>query len=232
MKIAFLTIATNKYISFLEELTNSLDEYCNFKDISLFAFTNKKIDIKTKNVNFFNEYISHVPHPLGSLLRYHYYLEIEENLNDYDYIFHIDGDMRLVSSVGEEIISDLVAVSHPGFFQIKNYTKYTYERNPNSKAFVSLTENLSSVNYYQGCFQGGSSKEFIKMCLTIKDWVNQDLKNNIIPLWHDESYMNRYMINKKPTLVLDPGYAFPENWNIPFQKKIVHLDKNPEYIRI
>lgn len=231
MKIAFLTITTNKYIRFLKELVDSFDNHCKLENVSLYAFTNQKIDIKPKKINFLTHYITHAPHPLGTLLRYHYYLEILDDLKQYDYVFHIDADMKLISNIGEEIISDRVAVIHPGFFNEKNYTKYTYERNPNSKAYVSPTENLAGINYYQGCFQGGSSEEFIKMSHEIRDCINIDLNNNIISLWWDESHMNRYMINNKPTLSLSPSYAYPEHWNIPFEKKIIHLDKNQGEIR-
>ena len=62
--------------------------------------------------------------------------------------------------------------------------------------------------------------------------VHKDLDNNIIPLWHDESVLNKYVLNKKP-LILDCRYLYPEGKNLrPFKKdiKILIRDKaNPKY---
>jgi hypothetical protein len=64
--------------------------------------------------------------------------------------------------------------------------------------------------------------------------INNDLKNNIMPIWHDESALNWYFLNKTPLLV-DCSYAYPESWEIPFKKKIIQRDKNKyggyEYLR-
>jgi len=185
----------------------------------------------SNEIKIVNHKITHVPHPLGTMLRYHYYMELERTLCEYDYVYHIDCDMVVNTELGQEILSERVVVLHPGFFDNKNPHTFTYDRNSNSNAFVSYSENLIGVRYYQNCFQGGSSREFISMSKKIIEWVEEDLRKNIIVLWHDESYMNRYMINNPPSLVLDSGYAYPEKWNIPFEKKIIHLDKNNNKIR-
>ena len=61
--------------------------------------------------------------------------------------------------------------------------------------------------------------------------TKMDLGNEVIPLWHDESHMNKYMSENPPTKILDPGYAYPENWNIPFEQKIVGVSKDHQEIR-
>ena len=54
----------------------------------------------------------------------------------------------------------------------------------------------------------------------------QDFDNNIIAVWHDESHINRYFIDHKPTVVLTPSYCYPGAAYIPFHKRLVALDKN------
>jgi hypothetical protein len=43
--------------------------------------------------------------------------------------------------------------------------------------------------------------------------------------------MNRYFIDNQPTKILDPSYCYPESWNIPFNKKLLALDKNHSDVR-
>jgi histo-blood group ABO system transferase len=232
MKIAFVTIATNKYISLAENLLDSIGKFA-FMDANvktdLFVFSNipqifelKNGRIKTKGIM-----TTHVPFPLISLLRYHYYSSCQE-LEEYDYIFHIDCDMQMVDNVGSEILGERVCVLHPGFANRQYPETYPYDRNDKSNAYVKPGDGIL---YYQNCFQGGSSKEFLKMCNTLKNFCEEDLRNNYIALWHDESYMNRYMIENQPTVILPPTYAQPQNWQSYGPTKILHLDKNHLEIR-
>ena len=69
------------------------------------------------------------------------------------------------------------------------------------------------------------------MAECIKKNIDIDLNNNIIAVWHDESHLNRYFIDNKPEIELSPSYCYPENWNLPFEKKLIALDKNHNEIR-
>jgi hypothetical protein len=232
MKIAFLTIATNKYNIFANILAKSLDEYCQFKNFDLYIFGNSNISYIPQKFELKQHYITHVPHPLGTLLRYNYYLEKVAELKTYDYLYHIDCDMQLVSPVGEEILCDRVCTLHPGWFLRRDVENFEYDRNPNCKAYIATNDcRVKPGHMYQNCFQGGSAEEFIKMAISIRTDCEIDLKNNIIARWHDESYMNKYMLENTPTKLLSPGYAYPEKWELPFEKKILHLDKDHINIR-
>jgi hypothetical protein len=233
MKIAFVTIATNKYAAYAENLLQSMNEfafnYSNSK-VTLFVFSNVSQLFKnnfgrilTKGIN-----ISHVPFPLISLLRYHYYADCSE-LNDYDYVFHIDCDMIFKSNVKEEILSKRVCVSHPGMRVFKNSNDYPYDRNLESNAYVPFG---IGKEYYQNCFQGGEANEFISMCKILRNRCEEDLRKNYIALWHDESYMNKYMVENEPTLVLPSTYAQPESWPLFGETKILHVDKKHLQMRI
>jgi hypothetical protein len=43
--------------------------------------------------------------------------------------------------------------------------------------------------------------------------------------------MNRYFIDNKPTKILNPSYCYGESMNIPFERKLIALDKNHSEIR-
>jgi len=227
MNIAFLLIATNKYVSFLQQFINSADRYAlKGNNITFCIFTNNKTPLETKNkVQYFD--IQSEPWPMPTLKRYDYFIEQKNILSEYDYVYYSDVDMRFVDDVGDEIISDLVGTIHPGFYLNNNF-EFTYDRNPNSLAYVPYGVG---TNYFAGGFNGGKSNTFLNMCETISDWRKEDNSKNIIPVWHDESYMNKYFIINPPTLKLSPSYCYPESWNIPFCKKLLALDKNHSEMR-
>lgn len=147
--------------------------------------------------------------------------------------------MAIVDKVGDEILSDLVATKHPGqsFNDINNMS---FDRNSKSQAYVPYGEGNT---YYAGGFNGGKIKNFLEMSKTISEKVDQDVEKNIIALWHDESHLNRYLIDNPPTLSLSPSYCYPEaaiqnskKWilsskYLEIKPKILALEKNHREIR-
>ena len=61
--------------------------------------------------------------------------------------------------------------------------------------------------------------------------IYTDLGKNIIAVWHDESHLNRYFVDHKPTVILSPSYCYPESWKLPYKKRLLALDKNHAAIR-
>jgi histo-blood group ABO system transferase len=223
-KIGLLIIATNKYTSFLEQLIKSADEFFLMgTDVTYFVFTNQEINISS-NRNIVKTNVEHKEWPWMTLGRYKIFSDNREKLSDMDYLFYCDVDMKFVDHVGQEILSDRVATQHPGFLGRRG----TPETNPISTACVYPQE---SMQYFAGGFNGGLKDEYLKMSKTISENIDKDLQKNYIAIWHDESHMNRYMIDNPPTKILDTSYCYPESWNIPYDKKLLALDKNHKEIR-
>ena len=119
------------------------------------------------------------------------------------------------------------------WYYLNDKDNYAYDRNTLSKSYIPLGEGKF---YVTGAFNGGTSKDFLKMTSIIKEWTDIDLKNNIIPLWHDESMLNKYLItyfyNKNP-LILFPEYVITEPfvydalYEFPSYKMVL-VDKNKE----
>ena len=109
----------------------------------------------------------------------------------------------------------------------------SYDRNPKSLAYVPVGDE--GEFYYAGGFNGGCTLKFLEMCEVLAGRVIEDLNNNVIALWHDESQMNRYLIDNPPTLTLTPSYCFAEefigNTDYPYEPKIVALKKNHNELR-
>ena len=224
MKIGLLIISTNKYIRFLQPLITSADKFLlKNQEVTYFVFTNEDVELFTeRNVVKIN--VEHKDWPWMTLGRYKIFNESRKELSEMDYLFYSDADMKFVSEVGDEIISERVATQHPGFYGSKG----TPETNPNSLAYIDPNDQNQ---YFAGGFNGGTSEEYLKMAKNLADNIDIDFKNGIIAKWHDESHMNRYFFDNTPTKILNPSYCYGESMNIPFDKKLIALDKNHEEVR-
>ena len=216
--IGLLVMATGRYIQFVPPLIESARKYlCSNHQITFFVFTDGELPPEDD--------IICIPQtrrgwPYDTLMRFHAYAASKDLLLSQDYLFACDADMLFVSEVGDEILGERVATLHPGFVNNRG----SYETNAISTACVRSHEGK---HYYAGGFYGGYASEVIKIAETCAENINEDLRqHNYIAVWHDESHWNRYCIDFPPTLVLTPTYCYPERWNLPYEKKILALDKN------
>jgi histo-blood group ABO system transferase len=229
MNVAVLNVATGGYIDFSKKLFDSINEkFLTEHNVDIFLFT----DSNEKFANNVNVYkIKRKGFPGDTLFRYHYFLLAEKELVNYDFLFYLDADLLIEKPIGDEIISDLVAVQHPGFYGKNNGT---FERRKQSSAFVDLSIKQP---YYCGGVQGGRSKDYLEACKQIKNNINRDISNGIMAVWHDESHWNCYLAKNKPTLVLDPRYCYPTDAHFPWienlstNRKIITVEKDEDEIR-
>ena len=231
MKICILTIATNQYLQFVEKLYDDIEEnFLNGHEINCLLFTDHEIEETSDNVRV--HYIDHEPWPMPTLKRYNYFVKEKDFILDHDYCFYFDVDMRLDGKVWYEVLGDLVATRH-GYQSFHDPSAQSFDRKSESLAYVAPDEE--TVTYYAGGFNGGRTKNFIEMSEVIADRVNKDLEKGVVALWHDESHMNRYLIDNPPTLDLNPEYCYAEEFigtDYPFQNpKIIALKKNHSELR-
>lgn len=225
MKTGLLIIATNKYISFLDDLIDSADNFfLKDNDVEYFIFTNhESINVKSdRKLNLIH--VDHKEWPWMTLGRYKIFSENCDALDGFDYLFYCDADMVFCDHVGPEILSDRVATQHPGLYGSRG----TPETNPKSLACVHAFEMMQ---YFAGGFNGGSKNEYLKMSKELSSNIDKDFNNGIIAIWHDESHMNRYFVSNPPTTILDPGYCYGESLRPPFHPRLIALDKNHKEIR-
>ena len=132
MKICILTIATNKYIQFVERLLNNIEEnFLNGHEIQCLLFTDHEIEESSDNVKI--SQIDHEPWPMPTLKRYNYFMKEKEFISQFDYCYYFDVDMGIVDKVGEEVFGDLVATMHP-YQSFYPKGDRSYDRNPKSLA--------------------------------------------------------------------------------------------------
>ena len=180
--------------------------------------------------------------PFPTLKRYHLFLQEEEKLKDYDYIFYCDTDMRFVDIVGDEILGNgLTAAPHPGYAVRKEYYP-PYEPNQFSASYIQRPGRVVMEGdkkrfrpeYYAGGFQGGKSKQYIEAMKVCRELIDTDLKNGYIPIWNDETVWNKYLSENPPDIMLTPSYIYPDSlineyyiplWGQNYQPKLITLTK-------
>ncbi len=238
MKISLLIIATNKYIIYLQNLINSADQYfLKSHKVHYNIFTDKVEEVEKMFKNRTDVSIHkviHQPFPYTTLYRFHFFKEHYNSISNFDQYVYIDSDCLIKSEINDEIIGDIVPVMHCGYVKQRG----TYETNKLSTSYVKPTEGNT---YYGGGFWSFSKIEFWKFVNKAIEMIEIDKNNNIIPVWHDESVLNRYLIDNNPSKVLSPSYHYPQNnkhiyglWknaNVNYNCKILLLDKNHSEMR-
>ena len=224
--IGILYICTGRYIAFWHEFyLSSNEKFLPDKKKKYFVFTDKpwKFWFKYKNVRVI--YISKKKWPYNTLFRYKYFSNSKSLFNKCDFLYFLNANVLFLKTIGSEIIpkneNNLVAVIHPGFYDKKS-TEFTYERNKNSSAFIPMGKGQF---YFMGGINGGTRDAFLKMSIIISKNIEQDLEKDIIAVWHDESHLNKYLLEYKSLHILNYTYGSPEDWNLPLEPKILILDK-------
>ena len=165
--------------------------------------------------------------PHGSASRYQVCLDHQDQLEG-EWLFQIDADMLIEQTIGEEILADGLTVTiHPGYPEARFPESFPYDRNPRSHAYVPFEHG---TQYHPGAFVGGRRDAFLAMCATTMGWYEKDRVSGYVPQWYEESYLNRYLIDNPPALILPREYCWwADQWG-PRQglAKIVHLDKTAE----
>lgn len=224
MNIGVLVICTGKYDIFFKGLFETSEQFfLKNHNKKYFVFTDSEEIIDSDNVKTIKQ--KFLGWPYDTMYRFKMFKSIEKELLALDYIFFLNANLLFLSEVSEEVLpveknDFLCGVNHPGYFN-KSKNEFPYERREGSCLYIPIEDGKK---YFQGCFLGGSSLEFMEMSKILEEKIDIDLKNNIIPIYHDESALNWYYKDKNP-LVLDSGYSYPESVIIPFDKKIIQRDK-------
>ena len=233
MKVAITFIGTNKYLDFLPKYYENVEKYfLPNTEKTIFAFTDGELNDTPDNLKVYHQ--EHLEWPFITLKRFEIINKAREEIEKHDWLVFIDGDALPVTTITEEeFFTDkpLFGVHHPcHFLGMEPHTQApgAYDQNPDSEAYVDTSKGLPEV-YYQGCFWGGKVPNVCAMIDELEARVNRDLEKNVVALWHDESQINKYFLERLDMVhTYGPEYAFPEVFKdyCQFSPKIVHLAKD------
>jgi len=226
MKIAVLYICTGNYHIFFKDFYESCEKYfIPEAEKTYFVFSDNRELARYKKVHFIYKECEGFPN--DSLFRFRTFLTVERELRKYDYVFFFNSNMLFVAPVDESILpaekdGNLCCLDadydkvypHPCFFP--------YERRKKSKAYIPRGRKV--YRYYHAGVNGGCTKEYLEMCRILMDNIDEDFKNGIVALYHDESHINKFF-TEHACLSLHKEYGTAEG--SPYQKKakIIIVDK-------
>lgn len=228
MTIGILYIGLGKYLDFFKDFHLTCEKYF-VQEVrkEYYVFTdqpNKQFLLNNSNIKVIQQ--KDLGWPGNTLFRFQMFLTIENQLAKHDYLFFFNGNTLFKKKISSnEIIpqaddSYLVGLSWTNVYTDKNL--FPYERNPKSLACIPS----GSGNYYfQGGLNGGRTKEYLDLIHNCNDAIEKDLSNKIIACSHDESHINKYLLNRK-IKVLNSSYGCPEERDFSSNPKIIFRDKN------
>lgn len=222
-RIAILYICTGKYTVFWPNFFQSAETYLlpGFeKHYFVFTDAGSLEGSETERVHLIRQEALEWPYP--TLYRFRFFNRIREQLQQYDYCYFFNSNCRIVQPITATAFlpdgNELVVTNHPYYWNKKN-KKFAYERNPQSAAYVPMGQGTV---YAAGGLNGGKTASYLNFIDTCLEYLQQDESNNIIPVWHDESYLNRYL-QDHPYKLLHAGYLYPAETTLPFEK-MIHLE--------
>lgn len=226
MTIGITYIGVGDYSRLWDEFYTSCEKFFlpdYEKTYYLFTDDQRVIDSTASNVKPIFE--PNTGWPRIALDRFRIISSVRDDLVKKDYSFFMNGNYQFVDTVfPEDVLPDqqqaLVVMSWH-VYKSKPVDQYPYERNNRSNAYIPYGEGRS---YFQGGFIGGRSSAFIELIETCLLWEKEDSSHNIIPIVYDESYVNKYMLDKSPRIV-GTGFGKPEEWTIDEPVKAVLRDK-------
>ena len=226
-KIGILYICTGSYVQFWKDFYISFEKYfLNNSCIEYFVFTDaEKIYGEAGNQRIHKLFQSDLGWPDNTLFRFKMFKRIAEDLKQFDYIFFMNSNIVCTKSVTEEMFlplkENLLVVQHPGWYGNKPY-EYPYDRQKKSNAYIP---RYKGDIYVCGGVNGGKTNEFLKLINELDSKIQEDYDKGIIAKWHDESHINKYILERNDYKVLSPSYCYPEDWDIPYETIFLLRDK-------
>lgn len=213
--LAILYICTGPYAVFWH------DFYPNFKanflpdcDRTFYVFTDAAHIDYEDAPDVRRIYQKALPWPQSTMLRFDAFLGQADALQGYDYLFFANANLHCTRVIrADELLPDpaagqsLTAVCHLPYYG-KNPIFHPYDRSGKSRASIPYS---CGQYYVAGGLNGGTAAAYLALCRELKKRTDEDLQNNVIARFHDESQLNRLVAETPGKFrILPPDYCTPE----------------------
>lgn len=240
MKIAVLYICTGRYNQFFCGFYKSAEMFLlKGAEKHYFVWTdNDNIAKELKNVTIIHKECAGFP--ADSLFRFEMFMQVEDKLLDFDYVYFFNSNAIFLKPVGEEILPDETGLAM-GIWRGKRERQhpmfYPYERNLKSLAYVAPYK--PPYIYFMGGLNGGTPDKYLDLIRTLSKNIRDDYAHGIIARFHDESHINAYMRTHRCKILgrdlNSPEELMDADSKLIFRNKICidsYFDKNRKHTKI
>lgn len=225
-KVGILYIALGNYTSLFKDFYNSCETNL-FPGIekNYYLFTDGLKEYEYNNITII--LTEDRGWPLNTLMRFEMFLSVYNLWKDNNFMLFLNGNTLITEKIDlyelfPDNLAESVTVLSWYVYDSLPINKLPYDRNPKSKAFIPFGQGRK---YYQGGLFGARTNVFYNLVTHINNMVNIDMTDGVIARNHDESHLNRYLLDKE-VYILDTRYGKPEEWKKPENAKIIFRDKN------
>ncbi len=227
MKVAILSINIGEYICFWPEFYQSCqDNFLPEIEKTYFLYTDKDDIAVADNVVLIHQ--EDMGWPYNTMKRFSMFERIADKLATFDYIFFLNANTLVNKKLDSSLFhqdKDIYVIEHPGF-HCKSIEDTPWEDRPESNAYVPKDKRKI---YVQGSFIGGKTAAFLQMVHYLNEKIEEDLSKGIVAIWHDESFLNSYIVGRADVQVLGWQYIYYEEVIYPYQP-VFMLRNKQKYI--
>ncbi|WP_201547293.1 MULTISPECIES: glycosyltransferase [unclassified Psychrobacter] len=229
--VAILYIATGRYTVFWDYFYKSAEKYLLPNCDKHYVLFTDNIELLNKQSEYLN--VSMIKQealqwPYIALMRYQIFLNARQFISSFDFSFYFNGNTEFLDTIFQEDLlplkdhEKLTLYLQPHVFH-RHRRKYPYDRNPQSQAYIPYNQGR---HYFAGGILGGKTNAFLELCELLNAQTETDLKNNIIALWHDESYLNKFALGRADIKILPPYFTRGEREYWKKTSKLMFSDKS------
>ena len=228
--VAILYIATGRYTVFWDYFYRSAEKFLLSDCEKHYILFTDSAELLSQQANYSNVTMIEqeaLEWPYSTLMRFKFFLSVKQTLEKNDYVFYFNANTEFLSDVTQgdllplEPNQKLSLCRQPHMFH-RNKRDYTYERNPTSLAYISYDQGKY---YFTGALNGGETQAYLQMCEVLNQNTETDLENDIVALWHDESHLNKFALDRTDIKILPPYFTKGENEYWKKTAKIMFSDK-------
>lgn len=136
--------------------------------------------------------IVHMPWPIVTCLKFDFVRQIlqDEQFQDYDYVLYLDSVMRIRKELHlQDFMLDKVNVWEHFLWDFMSDSERRFLHNERKNTYSYIKEEDRYEYVHAGMFFGRI--DMIKsLCIEVQELMNKELRNGILPQWHDESCLN------------------------------------------
>lgn len=225
MKVALLYICTGKYNQFFKGFYDSCEKYfLPGVNKEYFVWTDDDSLVEgLENIHLYHKECEGFP--ADSLFRFEMFLQAEDKLRAFEYIYFLNANAEFRKTIDAEILPDETGLAMGiwgGKREHQHHLFYPYERNRKSLAYIPPYK--SPYIYFMGGLNGGRSKEYLDMIKTLAYNIRDDYNRGIIARCHDESHINAYMRTHR-CKILATDLNVPEEFTLSKEAKMIFREK-------